>query len=211
MRIKICGITNLEDATMCQALGVDAIGFIFYPKSPRYINPQQAGQIIRNLHPFLSKIGVFVNESAGNINKIAKETGLDAVQLHGEEKPGITGKLVRPVIKAFRVNKHFEYALLKKYTNCSILLDSFSKMSYGGTGIRFDWELIPFELRAKIILAGGISEENISEIVSKILPTGIDISSSIEEFPGKKDHSKLIKFMNKVNKIRYSQAYEITE
>ncbi len=202
LKVKICGITNIEDALLAQQLGADAIGFIFYNKSKRYISPDIAESISKYLSPFTMKIGVFVNESTEEINKISAKVKLNAVQLHGEESPELIEKINLPVIKSFRINDEFNFSILNDYKNVSFLFDAFSKDEYGGTGKTFNWNLIPPELKNKIILSGGISIENVEEVIKKINPAAIDVSSSLEEYPGKKDHQKLKQFFEKVNSLR---------
>lgn len=202
MKVKICGITNIEDAKLVSELGADAIGFIFYRKSKRYIEPKNAKKIIKQLPAFLIKIGVFVNENADVINKIAKEIKLNLIQLHGEESPEMIADIDLPVIKAFRVNDNFDYVVLSEYKNCSYLLDAFDEKEYGGTGHKFNWEKIPNEFKHKIILAGGVSINNIEQIYQEINPAAIDASSSIEIEPGKKDEIKLKNLLNKINELR---------
>ncbi len=203
MKIKICGITNLEDAMQCYNLGTDAIGFIFYKKSKRYITPEKTKEIIEKLPAFILKVGVFVNESSKKINSISKEIKLNMVQLHGNETPAKVKSIDLPVIKAFRVDDKFNYDSLSKYKNCSFLLDSFDKNDYGGTGKRFEWDKIPTELKNKIILAGGISANSIKYIYENIKPSAIDVSSSLEITPGKKDQQKVKVFFNKFNSFKY--------
>jgi len=202
MKVKICGITNVEDAMLCSSLGADATGFIFYKKSKRYIAPEKAKEIIKQLPIFLLKVGVFVNERPEKINRIAKQINLNVIQLHGDETPEDIDVIDLPVIKAFRVGKAFDYKVLSNYKNCSFLLDSFDEKEYGGTGKKFDWKNIPEELRDKIILAGGITKKNLESIYMKISPYAIDVSSSIESLPGKKDVTKLNDFFSELNKLR---------
>lgn len=202
MKVKICGITNIDDALLCENLGADALGFIFYKQSRRYINPEDSIRIIKKLSAFTLKVGVFVNETAEFINQMASETKLNAVQLHGEENPEIMEELNFPVIKAFRINGRFDYLLLERYKNASILLDSFSSNGYGGTGKKFDWEKIPNEVRGKIIISGGVSSENIEFIFNEIKPAAVDLSSSVEKVPGKKDEEKVNEFFKKLNYLR---------
>lgn len=202
MRIKICGITNLEDALVCQKYGADAIGYIFYPESKRFLEPQKAAEISRQLSPFITKVGVFVNESAQQVNEIAALAGLNAVQLHGEEEPEIIRQINYPVIKSFRVKSGFNFKIVNAYTNCSFLLDTFSDKEYGGTGHSFNWKLIPEALRNKVILAGGISLDNIEFIWNEIKPAAVDLSSSLELAPGKKDHKKIIDLLKKIQMLQ---------
>lgn len=202
MKVKICGITNIDDAKICTTLGADAVGFIFYKESKRYLSPEDAREIIKQLPPFISKVGVFVNEDVDIVNSIANRVGLNFVQLHGDETPEYLQKVNYPIIKAFRVDKDFDFTKLRDYDNCSFLLDSFHKEEYGGTGQKFGWEKIPNELRCKIILAGGVSSKNIDQIKNEINPYAIDISSSVEISPGIKDHEKLKQIFTKINDVR---------
>jgi len=196
VKVKICGITNLEDALLCEKLGADALGFIFYDKSKRYIQPNSAADIIKILSPFTLKVGVFVNEIPENINAISILAGLNIVQLHGDETPKQIDEINLPTIKAFRVSDDFDFDILNDYKNCYFLLDTYSISEYGGTGNTFNWDLIPKDLKDKIILSGGISSSNIQKIIKEVNPYAIDVSSSLEEFYGKKSQEKLIEFFN---------------
>lgn len=196
MKVKICGITNIEDALLCEKLGADALGFIFYDKSKRYIQPNSAVDIIKMLSPFTLKVGVFVNDIPENINAISKLAGLNIVQLHGDEIPKQMAEINLPIIKAFRVNDDFDFDILNDYKNCYFLFDTYSISEYGGTGKSFNWNIIPKHLKNKIILSGGISSSNIQRIINEINPYAVDVSSSLEEFYGKKSNEKLIEFFN---------------
>ena len=202
MKIKTCGITNLDDALLCESEGADALGFIFYKKSKRYIEPELVKNIVKHLSPFTMKVGVFVNDSVDFINKTASELNLNAVQLHGEESPDIIEKINLPVIKSFRINNEFNFSILEKYSNNSFLFDTYSDSGYGGTGEVFNWKLIPEEIKSKIILAGGISIDNIADIFTNIKPAAVDLSSSLESEPGKKDKDKVKEFFKKINYLR---------
>ncbi len=202
MKVKICGITNLEDAMLCESQGADAIGFIFYDKSKRFISPEKAKEIIKHLSPFTLKVGVFVNETSANIEETARKIKLNAVQLHGDETQKEIDAINLPVIKAVRIKSEDDYSKLAELNNCSILLDAFSEKEYGGTGKTIDWNLIPEDKRSKIILAGGISADNIEFVFNNIKPAAVDLSSSLELTPGKKDETKIRLFFNKLNKLR---------
>jgi len=202
LKIKICGITNIKDAKNAVELGADAIGFIFYKKSKRYVDPEIVKSIISELPAFVMKVGVFVNEDPALVNNITKNIKLNAVQLHGDELPEYLSQINCPVIKAFRVDDNFDFKKLSLYKNCTYLLDSFDQKEYGGTGLKFDWNVIPREMSEKIILAGGISSENIEFIYNKILPYAIDVSSSVEIEPGIKDINKLKRLFEKYNELR---------
>lgn len=202
MKVKVCGITNLEDAMLCCELGADALGFIFYEKSKRYINYEEASAIVSGLPVFISKVGVFVNEEASTINHIAQSVGLTHVQLHGNEDQLLVDKVNHPVIKAVRVKNNFDFTSLKLFSGCTILLDTFSDKEIGGTGLTFDWNTIPIDLRSKVILAGGVSVQNIETIYRTIKPQAVDISSSLESESGNKDRDKLIQFFSLVKILR---------
>jgi len=204
MRVKICGITNLEDAQLCCGLGADALGFIFYEKSKRNISYSKAAEIIRQLPSFIVKVGVFVDQEADEINAISQKVGLNAVQLYGEVSQAFINEINLPVIKCFRLKNDFDFSILDSYNKCSFLLDTFSDKALGGTGESFDWNIIPTEMRNKIILAGGISTDNIEYVFTEIKPATVDLSSSVESSPGKKDAGKLKEFFNKINKLRYT-------
>ncbi len=192
----------MKDALLCEAFGADALGFIFYKKSKRYINPDKAKEIIFKLSPFTLKVGVFVDESSDAINKIIRYANLNAAQLHGNETQEFINSINIPVIKSFRISDEFDFSELSNYENCNFLFDSFSNKLHGGTGKKFNWDLIPNELKNKIILSGGISSNNIEHIVQRVKPFAIDISSSLENAPGKKNSTKVKEFFTTLNKLR---------
>ncbi|MFH1195895.1 MAG: phosphoribosylanthranilate isomerase [bacterium] len=202
MRIKICGITNYEDAKLCCDCGADALGFIFYEKSKRFVSIDEAKSIIQKLPAFVSKIGVFINEDSKKINDIAREIKLTGVQLHGEETPEFAESILLPVIKGFRVSEEFDFSITDKYPGCKFLLDTYSTKEYGGTGQTFDWEIIPMKIRKTIILAGGVSSSNIEHIFKTVKPVAVDVSSSLEIKPGIKDESKVKSFFEIFNSLR---------
>ena len=204
MKVKICGITNLDDALLCSETGADALGFIFYDKSKRYVQPDEAKRIISQLPAFLTKVGVFVNEDSDKVNEIAKLTGLNSVQLHSDEDNQYLERINYPVIKSFRVNDDFDFETLNSFNNCGWLLDTYSKNEFGGTGEVFNWDSIPNNIRSKIILAGGINIDNIEEVFKHVKPYAVDLSSSLELSPGRKDKNKVTEFMNKIKEMRNS-------
>ena len=189
-RVKICGITNLEDAHLAAELGADAIGFIF-AESPRRISPKEAKAITRTLPPLVKTVGVFVNEDPARIKEIQSFCGLDLIQLHGDESPEICRELMPHSIKAFRIQNEADIENIKRYQGAvrAILLDTFQKGKAGGTGLTFDWGLAvkAKETGIPLILAGGLSPENIQEAIATVNPYAVDINSGIEERPGKKD------------------------
>ena len=202
MKVKVCGITNLSDALLCEKEGADALGFIFYRQSKRYILPEDAVEITGKLSPFTTRIGVFVNEDISVISQIVEETKINVVQLHGDENEDYCMEMKLPVIKSFRIKTDFDFESVYRFKNVDYLFDAYSENNFGGTGKTFNWQIIPLELKNKIILSGGISEENIEEIVRKVTPSAVDLSSSLESKPGKKDAEKVKSFFKKFNSLR---------
>ncbi len=197
IRIKICGITNLEDALLAADLGAHALGFIFYPKSPRKVAPEAAREIIRRLPPFVVSVGVFVDEDAAMVRDLAASLGLDWVQLHGQESPDYCRSLGRRVIKGCRVQDESSLAGLAPYQGAvqAFLLDTYKKGQAGGTGESFDWRLAREARKyGPIILAGGLTPENIGRAISEAQPQAVDVASGVEAAPGKKDPEKLRAF-----------------
>ena len=202
VRVKICGITNREDAACAVAHGADALGFNFYPRSPRCISPEGAGHIIRALPPFVTPVGVFVNETRDRIEATVASAGLRAIQLHGDEPPDACVGHSVPVIRAFRVGGGFDIERMRHYPVDTYLLDTAAKGHYGGTGETFDWKIAQEAAsRARIILAGGLTPDNVSEAVRTVRPYAVDTSSGVEAAPGKKDHRKLIAFLQIVRTL----------
>jgi len=196
IKVKICGITNLDDAISAYEYGADALGFVFYKKSQRYITPERARSIIVKL-PSIEKIGVFVDESPDRINSIVEEICLTGVQLHGEESPKMIEKIKVPVIKAIRINDKNDIKQMKKYSVSTFLLDSFTQ-SYGGSGKMFDWSIAVEAKRfGRIILSGGLTPENVEDAIRAVKPYGVDVSSGVESEPGKKDKKKVQEFIKK--------------
>ena len=194
VRVKICGITNLEDAREAIKLGADALGFNFFKRSPRYIEPTKAKPIIEALPPLISLVGIFVDEfSPERIKSIAHAIGLGTIQLHGSESPEYVKKIseVR-IIKAFRVRETFDLAQLATFQVGAYLLDAFDSEQLGGTGKTFNWDLaVHAKQHGRVILAGGLSSENVAEAVLQVRPYAIDVCSAIESEPGKKDFQKM--------------------
>jgi len=197
VKVKICGITNLEDALLAADLGADALGFIFYPPSPRSITVDAARTIIAQLPPFVTTVGVFVDEDPARVKELAAAVGLDWLQLHGKETPEYCRSLDRRVIKAFRIKDENSLDELAPYQGAAqaLLLDTYKKGQVGGTGETFNWNLA---LEAKkygpIILAGGLTAANVSEAISVAQPVAVDVASGVEVSPGKKDPEKLKAF-----------------
>ncbi|MEK7271712.1 MAG: phosphoribosylanthranilate isomerase [Nitrospirota bacterium] len=197
-RVKICGITNIEDAVAAAEYGADAIGFVFQPKSPRAITPETAKNIVSALPPFITTIGVFVNESKREIERIIRYVGLNIVQLHGNEPPDAC-QLNKKVIKAIRVKDLTDLEPLKRYNVSAFLLDTYSPHTMGGTGQIFNWDIaVEAKKFGRIILAGGLNHENIEEAIKWVRPYGIDVATGVESNKkGEKDHKKLKLFIEK--------------
>ena len=198
-RVKICGITELEDARDAALLGANAIGLNFYPNSPRYIEPSRAAKIIEKLPPFVTVVGVFWNHpDPQNLEDFAVSVGLHAVQLHGNETPDYCSMIQRvKVIKTFRVDSNFRVDTLRGYGSGTFLLDGCAP----GTGRSFDWELA-FGANAfgSIIIAGGLTPDNVSNVVSTLHPFAVDVASGVESKPGKKDYDKMRRFIEAVQR-----------
>ena len=198
-RIKICGITNLKDALLASELGADALGFIFYPESKRYIAPEAASEIISSLPPYLTTVGVFVNESVDGINSVRDKTGISLVQLHGDEAPGFCTGLPFKAVKVIRVKGPSDIERVELYPQEAILFDKYSDAEYGGTGESFSWDLISgLKTNKKIILSGGLTPENVGEAVKQVSPYAVDVSTGVEDSPGKKNEDKMRKFIQAV-------------
>jgi len=202
VKVKICGITNLEDALLSVEAGADALGFNFYPLSPRYITPEDARRIIAELPPSTFCVGVFVNEeSPGAVARLAARSGVGAVQLHGDESPEYCAALgEQRVIKALRVGKDFVPEGAARYRAESILLDAFGASARGGTGETFDWALArkTREVVAQLYLAGGLTPENIAEAIAAVAPYAVDVCSGVELAPGRKDMARVRAFISAV-------------
>lgn len=193
MNVKICGITREHDALAAESLGAAAVGFVFYRKSPRYVEPRRVREIASALGPFIGRVGVFVDASQDEILTVAEEGRLTAVQLHGRETPAIC-HAVRdyPVIKAFATREDFSPKTLEMYNTAAFLLDASVTGAHGGTGVTCDWNIAAeCALRHRIILAGGLGPENIVQAVTTVRPWGVDCSSGVEDSPGKKNHELL--------------------
>ncbi|HYP25088.1 MAG TPA: phosphoribosylanthranilate isomerase [Blastocatellia bacterium] len=208
VRVKICGVRSLSEAEAAVDAGADALGFNFWPESPRFIEPPLAHSIIASLPPFVSKVGVFVNEELGRIVETAASAGVDAVQLHGDEGPDFCARLRASdrfggvtLIKAVRVEKEADLEGIGEYPVSAILLDSRVKGRFGGTGEHFDWRLaIKAKGFAPIILAGGLRVENVREAIRSVGPFALDVCSGVESTPGVKDAGKVRAFMAEVDR-----------
>lgn len=201
IKIKICGITNLDDALAAAEYGADALGFIFYKKSPRYIKPEKAAEIISQLPPFITPVGLFVNEREEKIREVQQHTCIQTIQLHGDETPDFCSRFGERVIKAFQVKDKESIKHLAQYHVGAFLLDSYRDGQRGGTGTTFDWHLaVVAKTFGRIILAGGLTPDNAAEAVKLVQPYAVDIASGVEREPGIKDHSKIKKFITEVRR-----------
>jgi phosphoribosylanthranilate isomerase len=206
VRVKICGITNPDDAAAAVDAGADALGFVFYRKSPRYVEPQVVKSIVAGLPPFILTVGVFVNEEVKVVRDLMDSCGLALAQLHGEESAGYCETLGRPVIKAIRLKDRTSLLALAEYKGRAqvrgFLLDAFAPDTHGGTGRTTDWT-IAAELAQSlsVILAGGLTSDNVATAVATVKPYAVDVSSGVEASPGKKDHAKIRAFVEAAKHI----------
>ncbi|WP_313025784.1 phosphoribosylanthranilate isomerase [Pseudomonas lopnurensis] len=200
VRSKICGITRIEDALAAAEAGADAIGLVFYAKSPRAVSVQQARAIIAALPPFITTVGLFVNASRCEINELLEAVPLDLLQFHGDESPADCEGYHRPWFKALRVGNGEDIAAqIARYPNASaILLDTFVAGVPGGTGERFDWSLIPPTLPKPLILAGGLTADNVQQAIAQVRPYAVDVSGGVEASKGIKDAGKVAAFVQRV-------------
>ncbi len=207
VKVKICGITNFEDARAAADLGADMLGFNFYEGSKRYLEPAVAAKIINGLDGRVDPVGVFVNADIDTIQRTVVEVGLAAVQLHGHETSKFVSKVAEtcgmPVIKALRVSPGFLVEVIREFSADSILLDVFSPTAFGGTGERFDWSIAVAakEHTDRLILAGGLTPENVAEAVELVRPYAVDVASGVEFAPGKKDAKKMEAFIRNARGI----------
>ncbi len=204
-KLKICGITIKEQGKAIAELGADALGFVLYPKSPRYITPEDIKQIVFDLPPFVKTVGVFVNETVDTVATLMKRTGLDLVQLSGDESKEYCDSLSSlsiPWIKGFRMKDETSIAQLSSFQNRYLLLDAWSDDEYGGTGQVFDWTLLKHGMidNQKLVLAGGINATNVKKAIDQFKPYAIDISSGVEEKPGVKSLEKVAEFVTAMRK-----------
>jgi phosphoribosylanthranilate isomerase len=204
VRIKICGITEVSDALLATELGAHALGFIFYKKSPRYVTPEQARGIIGQLPPFVATVGVFVDEEAATVQKIAALAGLDWLQLHGRESPEYCRSLGRRVIKGFRVKGEEVFPQISEFKGAAqaFLLDAYKPGTPGGTGESFDWKLArKMKNYGPLVLAGGLTSDNVAEAIRIAQPAAVDVASGVEAAPGRKDPAKLRAFIEAVKRM----------
>lgn len=207
-RIKICGLTRLEDALQAAELGADALGFVFYSPSPRYVKPSVVANIVSQLPAFVTTTALFVNAPRNEIDSILSSTQIDLLQFHGDEDAQFCESFNRPYIKALRVKKGLDIlstASLFKSAR-AVLLDAYVPGIPGGTGHRFDWQCIPEALRSRLVLAGGLDSENVADAVSQVRPFAVDVSGGVEADKGIKDAGKIRRFIHAVNRVNSKLA-----
>ena len=199
VQIKICGVTNLEDAKVCAELGADMIGLNFYPQSPRYIRPQQAREIIEAMPRGVRAVGVFVDPTAGEIRSIARSVGLKYVQLHGNVPPETCRELAGEfrVIRAFSTDGQFKAEDVRSFRECDVILDAHHAELRGGTGLTCDWSLaratLPFA--RFLILSGGLNAQNVGDAIATVGPHAVDVCTGVETAPGMKNHRAIEEFI----------------
>lgn len=210
--VKVCGITSPDDAQLAVEAGADAVGLVFWPDSPRQVSVGAAREISDALPPFVVRVGVFVDAAPGELARVAEAAGLDMLQLHGAEPPEILDVLPRRALKAIPVGQGFqpEEALRYEGRAAGLLLDTRAETAPGGTGRTFDWSLVrPVRERARfVLLAGGLTPENVAEAIHVARPDGVDVSSGVEAAPGRKDASKVRAFVAAVRKAEQTPRAE---
>lgn len=200
-KVKICGFTEAENARQAAIAGVDAIGLVFYDKSPRNVDILRAQEIIEALPPFVNRVGLFVNANTSFVDEVLCEVPLDTLQFHGDESLLDCSQYQMPFIKSLRVKPETNVLqVADEFSSASaILLDSFNPSAYGGTGEAFDWSLACVDISLPIILAGGLNETNVSAAISQVKPYAVDASSGVESAPGVKDIDKIVAFIRNTN------------
>ena len=200
-RVKICGITSSDDAKLAYESGADAIGLVFYPKSPRHVTIEQAAEIVNGLPPFITSVALFVNETRELIKQVLEKVKIDLIQFHGDESASFCASFHRPYIKAIRMKEGLDlYAVQNEFKSArGLLLDTYKQGVPGGTGESFNWDRVPHDLDKPVILAGGLVADNISDAISQVHPYAVDVSGGVEASKGKKDPEKILRFMQNVN------------
>lgn len=201
-RVKICGITRRQDAEYAAKIGVDAIGLVFYEPSPRYVSAQQAQQIIQQLPPFLTTVGLFVNAEPDFVRQCLSQVSLDVLQFHGDESAGYCEQFSKPYLKALRMREETDLQIeAERYRSASaLLLDSYQPGIPGGTGMTFDWSMIK-QIEMPIILAGGLDVSNVAEAIYTVRPYGVDVSGGVESAKGIKNNDKMNAFVQEVRDV----------
>ncbi len=209
-RIKVCGITRPEDALAAAEAGVDAIGLVFYPPSPRYVEPERAASIAACLPPFVTSVGLFVNADAETIAEVVGQVGIDLIQFHGNECPDYCAAHGRPWVRALRMKDDIDLAAeAARFAGArGLLLDAYRPGVPGGTGETFDWGRIPADLADRVVLAGGLTPDNVGEAVARVRPWAVDVSGGVESAPGIKDKQLIARF---VEAVRAGEAIDETD
>lgn len=195
MRVKICGVTSLDDARVAVEAGAFALGFNFHPASPRFIEPARARAITAELPREVWRVGVFVDRDRAAVEQIAAEADLDTLQFHGDESPEFCSGWAQKVIKAFRVRARTDVERLPLYAVELLLVDAYVEGTHGGTGARFDWSLLEGVDRQRLVLSGGLTPDNVAEAVRQVRPWAVDVASGVEASPGVKDPEKVKRFI----------------
>jgi len=204
-RVKICGLTRAEDARAAVRSGVDALGLVFYPQSPRHVSIDMARCVVREVPAFVTVVALFVDEKAERVHEILEAVRVDLLQFHGDESPDYCGQFGRPWIKAVRMRPGLDLdEVAHRYAMAEgILLDAWDPDAQGGTGLTFDWGKIPREMAERIILAGGLSPANVAQALAEVGPYAVDVSSGVEAAKGIKDANKMAAFLNEVQEFDY--------
>ncbi|MDD2761174.1 MAG: phosphoribosylanthranilate isomerase [Methylomonas sp.] len=200
-RVKICGFTRVEDAMAAAELGVDAIGLVFYPPSPRNVSLMQAAEIVRALPAFVTVVGLFVDAESAWVERVLSEINVDCLQFHGDETADACRGYRKPYIKAIRIRQDTDWSGVERmyHDAAGLLLDAYHPDMHGGTGCGFDWNLIPEQRRLPLVLAGGLSSDNAVLAVQQVRPYALDVSSGVELDKGVKDKAKMAAFIRKTN------------
>lgn len=199
-RVKICGLTRREDVQEAARLGADALGFVFYAKSPRAVNVEQAAALVRAVPAFVTTVGLFVDPTEEEVRAVLEQVPLDLLQFHGDEPPVFCSRFGRPYLKAVRVQPGVDlvqYAAAYR-ESAGLLLDAYVPGVPGGTGQRFDWDLIPEVLPLPIVLAGGLEPDNVADAIARVRPWAVDVSGGVEAAKGIKDHARMAAFIGAV-------------
>ena len=201
-RIKICGLTREEDVDAAVAAGADAIGFVFYPPSPRYVSPQRAAELVKRIPPFVDVVGLFVNEEPEVVRAACEALPINVLQFHGDEDAAYCGQFARPYLRAARVRPGLDLVeFAGSFPDArGLLLDAFVE-GYGGGGHVFDWTLIPPNLPSYLVLSGGLTADNVGDAVRRVRPVAVDVSSGVEMSKGIKDHAKITAFVAAVRAV----------
>jgi phosphoribosylanthranilate isomerase len=200
IQVKVCGITTLDDALLATEAGADTIGFVFHRHSPRFVEPEAVRRIIARLPPFVMTVGVFVNEEMSRVREIMSQCGLAVAQLHGDETAAYCEALRRPVLKAIRLRGREDFLAMAEFSGRAhvrgFVVDAVSEAAFGGTGLRADWQLAAEAAKVgPVLLAGGLTADNVGEAIRTVRPYGVDVSSGVEAVPGRKDSAKVRAFI----------------